>query len=541
MKRLKTGAVNSISFIRNLDYAINSFDVTFEKVVGPTVLSLSNLQDNLELATCSDFIVLNIDLVTHSLEGGEYYLTISNGSNSSTYLCEVQAHQYNTLSSESIYSDSVVLSSDVTGVSTPENTEGTEPATEGSSSTVSFDVDVWDPNYGSLIAPYQVRTDTWNVSCNVENVHSTITKIKTVLEDSSGNVISGVNTLTGSGPNYNLYFDIEDENINFGDVATLHFEGLDNTDTVLHTSSSSTIYIPPKVELYLAESLSAANAMRGNAPVEIEHTAPDSTTYNLYAYVVDNHANVTVNIASRVQDVRGGSFNAVVGVTIPTFNVAEGVMTELITDAVPDPSNNQKAEKTYYYTHNAWSDGTTTPLINNLAGVYNTNYSSNANPVTKYPYAEQTLTVDGFTFTVEGYSPIIHNVSNIGSLSNVQSSWPLLSVTLGDNNFSLDIQNQMKLLRIQQTFTDGTTLAETLTKQQVQGNAAHYGNTWPLTSLIVQPGPNANWDYRLYIPSLDATKTLEYTRLWIKINENPDKWYHIDNGSAESPQYRFDH
>lgn len=532
MKRLKTGAVNSISFIRNLDYAINSFDVTFEKVVGPTVLSLTNLQDSLELATCSDFIVLNIDLVTHSLEGGEYYLTVSNGGNSSTYLCEVQAHQYNTLSSDSIYSDSVVLSNDVTGSSAPENTEGTEPDPAGGSSTVSFDVDIWDPNYGSLIAPYQVRTDTWNVSCNVENVHSTITKIKTVLEDSSGNVISGVNTLTGSGPNYNLYFDIEDENINFGDVATLHFEGLDNTDTVLYTSSSSTIYIPPKVELYLAESLSAANAMRGNAPVEIEHIAPDSTTYNLYAYVVGNHANVTVNISSRVQNVRGGLFYPVVGVTIPTFNVPEGVMTEVITDAVPDPSTSQKAEKTYYYSHNVWSDGTTTPLINNLAGVYNTYYSANANPVIKYPYAEQTLTVDGFTFTVEGYSPIIHSSSSI--VNNI------LQVKIGDNNYNIDVLNRMRQVRIQQEFTDGTVLEESLTPSQMQGNSTHYA-TSQSASLIFTANQGENHDYRVYLPSLDTSKTLRYTRFWIKINETPDKWYHIDNGSAESPQYRFDH
>lgn len=126
MKRLKTGAVNSISFIRNLDYAINSFDVTFEKVVGPTVLSLTGLQDLLELSSCSDFIVLNIDLVTHTLEGGEYYITVSNAGGSSTYLCEVQAHQYNTLSSNAIYADSVVLSSDVTASDSIENDEAAE-------------------------------------------------------------------------------------------------------------------------------------------------------------------------------------------------------------------------------------------------------------------------------------------------------------------------------------------------------------------------------------------------------------------------------
>lgn len=106
MKRLKTGAVNSISFIRNLEYAINSFDVTFEKVVGPAALSLTDLQDTLGLATCSDFIVLNIDLVVNDLEGGEYYLTVSNGSNSSTYLCEVESFT-TTSGTTGVYSDTV--------------------------------------------------------------------------------------------------------------------------------------------------------------------------------------------------------------------------------------------------------------------------------------------------------------------------------------------------------------------------------------------------------------------------------------------------
>jgi hypothetical protein len=106
MKRLKTGAINSISFIRNIDYAINSFDVTFEKVVGPSVLSLQNLQDSLGLDTCKDFIVLNIDLVTNNLEGGEYYLTILNGGNSSTYLCEVESFTV-TSGTTGIYSDTV--------------------------------------------------------------------------------------------------------------------------------------------------------------------------------------------------------------------------------------------------------------------------------------------------------------------------------------------------------------------------------------------------------------------------------------------------
>lgn len=106
MKRLKVGAVNSISFIRNIQYTINSFDVTFEKVVGGTALTLSDLQDQLGLANCSDFIVLNIDLVSNSLEGGEYYITVSNTGGTTTYLCEVESYT-TTQGSGGVYSDTV--------------------------------------------------------------------------------------------------------------------------------------------------------------------------------------------------------------------------------------------------------------------------------------------------------------------------------------------------------------------------------------------------------------------------------------------------
>lgn len=117
MKRLKVGAVNSISFIRNLSYTINSFDVTFEKVVGGSALTLSALSDQLNLDSCSDFIVLNLDLISNQLEGGEYYLTISNEGSSSTYLCEVESYGFDTLGSD-IYGDSVVVGDpDLSGLS----------------------------------------------------------------------------------------------------------------------------------------------------------------------------------------------------------------------------------------------------------------------------------------------------------------------------------------------------------------------------------------------------------------------------------------
>ena len=127
MKRLKAGAVNSISFIRNISYTTNSFDVEFEKVVGTTALTLSGIEDQLGLADCSDFIVLNIDLVSNELDGGEYYMTITNGSNSSTYLCEVQSYKYTTHGT-SIYADSVVLSTDLTGTTVENDEAVTDPS-----------------------------------------------------------------------------------------------------------------------------------------------------------------------------------------------------------------------------------------------------------------------------------------------------------------------------------------------------------------------------------------------------------------------------
>lgn len=108
MKRLKSGAVNSISFIKNIGYTINSFDVSFEKVVGNTALTLTDLQDSLLLDTCSDFIVLNIDLLSNSIEGGEYYMTISNGGTSTSYLCEVESYSFDSAGA-GLYSDTVVI------------------------------------------------------------------------------------------------------------------------------------------------------------------------------------------------------------------------------------------------------------------------------------------------------------------------------------------------------------------------------------------------------------------------------------------------
>ena len=90
MKRLKTGVVNTLSFVKLSSFTVNSFDVTFDKVVGTGSLTITNLTDLNNLDSCKDFIQINIDLLSNDLEGGEYELTITNSCESYKYLTEVQ-------------------------------------------------------------------------------------------------------------------------------------------------------------------------------------------------------------------------------------------------------------------------------------------------------------------------------------------------------------------------------------------------------------------------------------------------------------------
>lgn len=90
MKRLKTGVVNTLSFVKLSSFTVNSFDVTLDKVVGTGSLTITNLTDLNNLDSCKDFIQINIDLLSNDLEGGEYELTITNDGDSYKYLTEVQ-------------------------------------------------------------------------------------------------------------------------------------------------------------------------------------------------------------------------------------------------------------------------------------------------------------------------------------------------------------------------------------------------------------------------------------------------------------------
>ena len=106
MKRLKTGVVNTLSFVKLSSFTVNSFDVTLDKVVGPGSLTITNLTDLNNLDSCKDFIQINIDLISNVIEGGEYILTITNDGDSYGYLTEVQDYTI-TQDGAGIYSDSV--------------------------------------------------------------------------------------------------------------------------------------------------------------------------------------------------------------------------------------------------------------------------------------------------------------------------------------------------------------------------------------------------------------------------------------------------
>ena len=109
MKRLRKGIVNTISFVKLNSFTTNDFTITLSKVVGTDELVLSSLADVYSLNTCKDFITLNVDLLTNDIEGGEYTLTLQNGSSSYEYLTLVESYT-TTTGSGSVYGNTVKFS-----------------------------------------------------------------------------------------------------------------------------------------------------------------------------------------------------------------------------------------------------------------------------------------------------------------------------------------------------------------------------------------------------------------------------------------------
>lgn len=513
MKRLRSGSVNTLSFIKTGDYIVNDFTIKLEKVVGTQVLELTGLSDSRDLDSCSDFVTINVDLITNELDGGEYLLYLTNGTSTQKYLANVDVSEYINTSQSGIYGSTVVLSQ-ITDSGTSEE-GGTTNGGSSEPSTVSFQLEVYDNESGTLEGDIQLRTDTWSILARATNSHSDIEKFRAVLTDSSGNTATKV-TAKDSNTLTTIYFvDINNESINFGDVGTLHYEGLDANDNVLYTSSIRTVYIPAKVQMYVAESLADANDMQLNGRTPINHIESVNTeTYNLYVYVEENYGSLTIDFQS-VNAGTDSSVYPVFGFNPPSFSGSNQVMTEVATNVRPSLATGIASVTTYFVAGFEWSDGNTTPT---QAGFYAGDYSAGANKIVSTPYAEDTITIDGDTFTLKGYSPIVFN--NAGITTNDPT---VLRITVGDGNYNYDLLNRTAIVKVQQGYTDGTILEETITSN---------------FSIIGSPA-GSSFDYNMYITQLDTNKTADFTKVWTKSKDG--NWYNINNSSSDAPHFRFDH
>ena len=203
MKRLKTGVVNTLSFVKLSSFTVNSFDVTLDKVVGTGSLTITNLTDLNNLDSCKDFIQINIDLLSNDIEGGEYELTITNSGDSYKYLTEVQNYQYNNLTT-GIYSDSVVLSNQVDAEAPSEQIYTQESEADNmivvfatSLSEAQGVIDAGNELTGSLL----VDTNTYNLSDLIAGTYKMYVKTSV-----GGEYIHHTNVNPTSGTTNNLPF-----------------------------------------------------------------------------------------------------------------------------------------------------------------------------------------------------------------------------------------------------------------------------------------------------------------------------------------------
>ena len=515
MKRLKTGVVNTLSFVKLSSFTVNSFDVTLDKVVGNGSLTITNLTDLNNLDSCKDFIQINIDLLSNEIEGGEYELTITNNGESYKYLTEVQDYQYNNLTT-GIYSDSVVLSNQVDAQAPNEQ----QPDNiGGNNGTASFDIELRDDMYGTMSSPYYVR-NTYFIQAIASNIHSSITQIKTILTDSSGNEVSNIVNVDDfdSEP---LLLVFGNEPINYGDVASFVYEGLDSNSIVVHTSDTYITIVPPKIELYIADSLSSANDMKSNGASGFSILNGDTTTYNLYAYLESNTSSeITINNSTAINDkvFNNAITGSLLGTSPFTISPTEGSMELVSSDIIPSWNSSISERSVRYYSIFNWTGGYTTPLLNNIPNFYNFNhYGVSSNQVTQRPYEKETLTIAGTSFTLEGFSPILYN--SLTSYATPPND--TLSLYMGDGSYQMNINN-VNSIAVQQKYSDNTTEETIITEAQLDG-----GQIFPAMQGDL-------WDVVAYVSRINPSKTLVHTKVWVKYGSY---WFNVDNNSIDYPHF----
>jgi len=75
----KGGALNKLSFVKDPNWSVDDFTLTFTKTVADDVsLTLSSLADENGLASCIPYIVLPVDLSSNTELEGEFEVVLSN-------------------------------------------------------------------------------------------------------------------------------------------------------------------------------------------------------------------------------------------------------------------------------------------------------------------------------------------------------------------------------------------------------------------------------------------------------------------------------
>jgi hypothetical protein len=513
MKRLKSGVVNTLSFVKTADYISNDFSITLEKIVGSGYLTLENLEDNRNLDVCSDFISLNVDLITNELDGGEYFLYLTHGTSTQKYLADVQSYQYNTLGS-SIYADSVVLSNEVTSSGGSTN-DGDTTNSGTNTGTVSFSIELRDNNYGTMSSPYYVR-NTFFIQALASNIHQSITDIKAILTDSDGNQISKTTTVTDYSVQP-LSIEFPNEQINYGDIATFVYEGLDSNGDVVYTSSTYDAVIPPKIELFIAESEADAELQRTNGETGIKQYNGDTTSYNLYAYLYSNKS-ATITLDSTTTQNNFVLANTVGGTILDnpyTITPTQGSMYLVDSDVIPSWTSETMLRTIKFYTRYEWTGGYSTPLLNNIPNLYNFfHYGEISNQMTQMAYAEESIVVNGTTITLEGFSPILYH--------SHQFSGNDLVLKLGDGSFALNA-NYINGIAVIQDYSDSTYEEWIISKTEITNN-----------SLAIGGMVGDSYDLYVKVLSPQQSKTITQTKLWVDYG---GYWFNVDNNSVDKPHF----
>lgn len=111
MRKIINGQINKVSFVYDSAMSSNLFSIFLDKVVGNKTYTFSGLSDPDGIDSCREFVVLDIDLTSTDVDGGEYYLTLSNATDDIiTVMCEAVDYEYaNTVSGNELYSSTVKI------------------------------------------------------------------------------------------------------------------------------------------------------------------------------------------------------------------------------------------------------------------------------------------------------------------------------------------------------------------------------------------------------------------------------------------------